>query len=576
MVNSTIYLKESQLSHLPPTFSHALTPAVYAEFGFIPSAKGPKKKCIIGVTVAGISFFRPNTRGHTWKLSLYVSTYDLTEVVWVDPKRRELIYQGGSTYFMSDHADDCVSWLLTARQSLFLCSTTMGPIALTNYQGELRTFGDLITRSTEWQIPYIALCRHHGGEPSPRFVELFGSERIQKQSTLILDPSFDPPVHFDCILSPLLHECRLKTLVFKNWMPFGVCRLAHFLMKRAPSIRTLVFEGYSFLVPAQLRLEKIKGILPLSLTFNDCPFSENLMISLIDEVCTFKGNLRQFVMSNIQLSAVLMKHFFKSLRNKCWRKVEILELNKVDYGSIPSDRVMRRWTNCLERCRFLQRFSISSWSPGMHLHMNTFAGSSLLSELILCDLDMAQPFLPFVLPRGLSLLDVSRSHFTAASLQSFFKILASARSPLSLILQDLVLPEAHWRALFKALAALDRMATVVELDWSGNPLLPSDVEYFTHYFFNDSAIRFFSFGRIFGPDRISELEAFVGGLSQANLVGISVHGSAESNFGGNIVKLTDVLGVLDQIKILDITGQKLTDADLAALPAFFEAHTKIT
>jgi hypothetical protein len=390
-----------------------------------------------------------------------------------------------------------------------------------------------------------------------------------------LDASYQAPTHFECILHPIIQLGPLQTLVFRNWASFGVCRLAHFLMKRSPSIRTLIFENYSFLVPAQLRLEKIKGLLPLSITFNNCKFSEPLLMNLIDQLGLFKGQFRQLTINTVQFTMPLLKHFFKSLRLRCWRKLAILELNNVDGKSMPSDRVIHRVEQVLERCRFLQCLSLSSWTSGIRVPLSLFSRSCFLGEIHLCDLDMAQPFMPFALPHGVHLLDVSRSHFTTASLQSFFTILSNAKAPLSLVLQDLVLPEAHWRTFFDALPRLNRMPCVFELDWSGNQLGPAGA--FVSYFFDPSTnVRFFGFGRIFTPATIADFTEFVNALPRDRLVGLAVTGSAERNFAGQARAFIGALEGAPTIKVLDISGHKFTDADLLVFPEFFAAHGHIT
>jgi hypothetical protein len=573
MQNSKIYLKDSELARIPPSQNNSLNPILFAETGVMPSSKGKKKKCILMVNINGIYFFRPDTKGTIWKVGQFISIYDLNQIVQVDAKRRDLIATTASLYFSCDHADECVSWIFTVRQSLFLCAGDIGPIVLTNYRSEIKTYGVLISDANASQARYATLCHRYGSVPCEAFLRLFETFDIAYMKTLVLDQSYHAPPNLKAITAPILQLGAIRELHFVGFAPYAVCRIAHACMKHTATIRTIVFEGYSFLIPAQLRMDKLKIADPVSFTFLDCHLSESVFASLVDQLTKFMGPFQRLSIKAMQFTAQMLKQLFKAFKRKCFRGLEMLELEGIDAKQIAGDRILRHIVSALRSCRFLSKLTISSWVPRLALQFSAFSRCYILNELVLSNIDMAQPIIAFTVPPNLHFIDVSRSHFTIASLQSFLKILARVTSPLSLNLADLVLPEAHWKSFFDALPALPTMNSVRELDWSGNPM-PSDV--FLRYFFETNAILFLVIDRIFKPTTSPSLESFLRSIPHSDrLVGLSVGGDQDCNYSGALAHLTQALQALPNLQLLHVNGQKIQDADCPTFLEFISGRSKI-
>jgi hypothetical protein len=157
-----LYLKEADLKTIPAGFSHALLPLLFAEAGSIPDAKGKKKKCFITVNAAAIGLFRLES-GHQVKSAESASVYDITEIVWVDNKRRGITTKQGTFYFICDHADEAIGWIIGARNVLLAKVPNATPIRLQKFQMEPKSQPP--ETIPNWQaisqLRYVALCSRY-------------------------------------------------------------------------------------------------------------------------------------------------------------------------------------------------------------------------------------------------------------------------------------------------------------------------------------------------------------------------------------------------------------------------------
>jgi hypothetical protein len=107
----------------------------------------------------------------------------IAEIVYLDPKRRDIV--------ICDHPE-CVSWIFTTRQSLFLCATDVRPIRLLLPQSkaDLQTYGAPVTQRNAGPMRYITLCHHTGVRPCESFVNFFGAAQGERHTHIQIDGNF--------------------------------------------------------------------------------------------------------------------------------------------------------------------------------------------------------------------------------------------------------------------------------------------------------------------------------------------------------------------------------------------------
>jgi hypothetical protein len=122
---------------------------------------------------------------------------------------------------------------------------------------------------------------------------------------------------------------------------------------------------------------------------------------------------------------------------------------------------------------------------------------------------------------------------------------------------------------------LPRVRCLRELDWSGNSLPQRILQEFVGFFFASNAIRFLTIDTIFQTKTLGDLRAFVQALPTQELFGLSIGGDRERRFSGHFTEFLDVIGSFNDLSILHIDGQGMTEADASALIMFLERHPNI-
>jgi hypothetical protein len=286
-----------ELKNLPPAFSHRLIPILFAEKGNMPSSKGKGKPCYLVVNLAGIYFFRPQATA-IYKLSQFLSTYSVSRITWEDPKKRTLSSRSLSTYFSCHHADEAVAWIIAARRVMFLGIIDPTPVALDNFPAPpvVPSADFLVSPRDLPQIRYVCLSERYDARPLESFIELFRGLDPERNKTLVLDESCGGPENLKCLVLPIIQLGQFTTIHFKGFAPYSVCRLIHYFLKHSNTIRTVILETYSFLLPCQLRLGKIRLAPPgpLSVIFMMCPLPGDIFAELMTELAAFEGEYQRF------------------------------------------------------------------------------------------------------------------------------------------------------------------------------------------------------------------------------------------------------------------------------------------
>lgn len=564
---SAIHVKESVLKALPNIF-HPLTPPLFVESGQMPCHdKNKSKACIIYINLCGVYFIRPISFSKKYKLSQFISTYDISEIDYQDRLQCDIITKTKSLFIHCEHCEEAVSCILSARRLLFKDMKESNKIQVIGFPSppvspNLQLPPDISIVS----LRYIAMCSKRNFLPEGRILDVLNKYNPATHVTLTLDESCIAPPNIKNLLYPIFTFKHIQILRFKNFSPYFVCRFIHHLIKHAFKVDSIIIEGYSHIVPDQLRMEKTRAFRPLCLVFKNCNFSDETNEKLFEQLGKFPGEIGRISFINCSISASGCKSLFDTITStRSFKELEMLEINN-NSNSFYDEQVIEGVKAVLKHCRCILKLSVANWTQPIHFGINNFQNYLLLSEINLSGQDMTQP-LPddFKMLRMVHCLNLSRCNFTFNSLQSLFKVLSTSRAPLAVRLADLKIPDAHWKNFYSSLSTFPKLNCLCELDWSGNSIYSQDIGNFANYFFSGNRLRYLQIDRIFSSQQAEDLYNLLNCLSGKQIVGISIGGSPELNFGGNLRSLLKAVELLMNLHILRLDGQKIADMDTSAL-----------
>jgi hypothetical protein len=358
MLQPRFFLKEADLRAIPSSVNRVL-PMLFVEPGKMPKVNRGEKTCLIHVSVAGITFLRYSTSKP--KVRLFLSTYLIESITWINPQKREIRTAGLTTWFSCKHADDAISWILGSRQALFVGMIASLPISLINFPVEPTTPSDLISPDTLPQHRYICYSYRYSLVPADSFLSFFQNLSPEFSDKLTLDDRLTAPEHLKVIVLPLVQLPRVRIVHFKRFSPYAVCRLTHCLLKHCTGLRTVLFEGYSHCVPSQLRMQKLAGKHPYNFIIMNCSFTAPVFSALMQQLSLYGGEYQRFTLRGLEFGPRHLESLFLALESaRPFRTLEILELDGLRIQA-PSEASRERVRDVLEHCRFLTRVSLSGW-----------------------------------------------------------------------------------------------------------------------------------------------------------------------------------------------------------------------
>jgi hypothetical protein len=576
-MRTRIAISEKEMKHIAQAFPYSTMPVVFVEQGMMPTSKGKKKKCIIFITVAGCSLLRPHSSGHGYKTSDFISPYSLVEIGYADAKRRNLVTKSGSLYFISDHADEVVAWMIAARAWLLQDLGETTAVQLTSFPSPLPTApaDSLGPKANLAQFRYLALCQLHDTAADAAIVNLLVN-LSPRTLRLFLDDRIEPPYMIRCLALPLVHISKFTTLHFRNFCPNAACRLAHYLMKKSGSVRALVFEGYSHFVPAQLRLDKLpQPSAPVTVGLVRCPLTESLFEDFMLHLSKFTGKYQRLVFVGLALSVANSKSLLVSLKTaQCFDAIEVMQIDAIDSKGLSLDRVERVVRKVLKYCRFLVRFSLSDWSSPLRIQFQWFQRSNYLAELVLVGQDLTQLSPAAAIPPNVRVLDLTRCAFEPKSLAVLVGLVADVGHPMSLVLADIKMSDAAWRAFFEEAGGIPRAKCITELNWSGNPIETAHVKPFVELFLTPNPIRFLAVDRVFSTMQFQDLKNIINALPRDRVFGFSI-GGASPLLLACIPDLLALMAEFPRLAVLHLNGQKIAESDIMSIIHFLKMHRSI-
>ena len=583
------FIKESDVRHLEQIQQHDKLKIFYADNGTLMNSKGKFKACIIAENIAGIYFYYKKVMRHQFQLKHFMSIYDIIEIKYVDSKKRLLKTKTKEINFTADHPDRVVSKLLSARSCLFDQLPDLNPIKISTFP-KIPTISRGRPAEKDLSISvlrYICQCLRVDETPIKSMINILN--KIDKKTNHIatIDDNIEILSNLHALSDPIAPIKNVTTICLRKISPYIACALAHLFLKTSTSIRTFIFDGFSFLVPHQLKLAKMAKIKrPISLIFDQCSFDDRSFQSLLNEFSQFPGEFQRLSFNNVSLTSKMIDLFIAAMsKSRSIRTLELLEFNEISFFDNLSEEALNSLIELFTKhCRFLDRisftFKIKNSKPfPTQIQMDNFLNYSILGEIAISGQDLSNQFIStsMTLPSHIRLLDFSRCVFSIESIKGLFNLLSDYENPLSLSLADINFSNTDWKQLFEALSSSSPLKCISEIDWSGNKIPKEHISTFCDFFIDPDIFRFLSIDRIFNLKNINDLNELLSSVSKVNnLWGISIGGDSNRNFcGSSFSNLLSSLKTVIPIHSLHIEGQVVSEPDLMMLVDFLNENDQI-
>lgn len=574
---SSIFSKESTIKQFPDLGQNYVQPT-FIEGGIMPDRKGhgKTKSCQIYINNAGIFFLRPFKLSKGFKVSIFIPVDTISELFYDNQKRRTIVWIKGRTFYECAHIERSIECILASRIA-FLPNSPQ--IMCANFPQPPTAAQPSVPVEKNSLLRYINLCfRNEGGDYDPSVLQFLASLNSDKSDSVVFDSNCVLPRKCSILFKSMRSE-KIRSIHFKNVAPYGVCRYVHFIIKRLSTVTSIVFEGYTTLIPEQLRTENLKPRIPLSFAFVNCQFTDKCFIDLIEKLSNLNGEIQKFSIVNMTLSADSWNYLFYAFDSfKPWNTLEYFEMNQIDLKTITPEEVSTSILILQRRCRFIQYISLSNWVQPIPIDIDSFSHSSALSQLVLkkqdftgLNNDKAR------LPTNIVYIDVGQSSFTLASLQSFFRLILSIpKKPIFLNFSDIKMQDGSWNQFYSSLSSLSEINNIKGLDWSGNPIDSSCIMPFCQFFFAQNNVSHLSIDRIFNNSQIDDLRNLVNSIGPNKIYSLSICGNSNHNFGGSMSQFLDIINSLgNNLLIIHIDGHKVSSIDSPAVINFIRNHNSI-
>jgi len=575
-----VFLKKARRKRFIELFPHSPMPILFAEVGHKTSYQGRRKKGLIVVDFAGLRMSRSVSSLKAGIDTLFVPTYDVERIRYIDRKRRELVTPRGKVAFSCSHADEAVACIVRWRRALFPRGDRR-PIELIDFP-EAPSLPDgrgLVNENDLAMLSYRCACERYNEVPDGALLSLFQTPDSGSIRSLVLSAACKLTSAPGCVVEPILQLGRLEVVRFRGFAPRVVCRVAHFLLKRSSTINTVVFDSYAKLEPVQLRMQSIRntGRGALSMVFRECRLAGSVMVDLIKELARFPGEFQRLSFNAPRLTKGVCQALLEAMmRARCFRTLEVLEFDRARVSSVSHESVADVAGIIVKRCRFIQVVSLSMRSPIMGIPLSSFNCCNTLTEIVLMKHDMSRYMGSFEVPPSVHRIDLSHCIFGFESLHRLLENLVEATAPLTLGLASLDMPAADWEELFAFWhGGPPPIDCIRELDWSGNKLSTESVEQFATFICSLTEVRFLGIDGVFASRSLTDFAFLMAAIPTGNLWGLSVCGTRKRNFSTKFTQFTNALEIRSDIRILHVDGQRMTDSDSSVFIDYLKRNDAI-
>lgn len=584
------YLKGGVFDRMQQTYPHNILKIIYFDKGTILNSKNKFHPCFILQNLAGIYFYCKKLMHTQLILKTFISIYDIREIKYLDPKKRQILTQYSDVTFTSDHIDQTIIKLRSTRSFLFYKIPDLHSMKLTAFP-QMPTLVKQEPAQNSMSISairYICQALRRNDPIDTKLLSLAQTLFEQNNQTLIVTQDFPLYKNIHSITDTISLSQSLTTVIFSNYAPYAICTIIHFILKRSETIRTIVLQNYSIFIPYQMKLQKLSNIKgPISLIFDNCQFNDYTFQLLIEHLGKFNGEYQRLSFNNLQFTSCMIELLFEMVKKtRSFRTLEMFELSNVDPSAdFTKERLNKAAGILLHQCPLLSSAIFSfkkSLSYSVPVSLSLFLPHNIISEIVINGQIITEKFSKITINPYLRLLDLSKNTFSMDSLQSIFSLLSSIKRPKGFVfsIQDISINDSDWNSFFEFLTTIQPIQCITELDWSGNPIPSQNIETFVRTFFSNDLIRYISIDRVFSSSSINELGQLMTLIKQylngRSLWGLSIKGDDDNNFSGNsFSSFLSNLAIISPFHSLNINNHKLLEPDLLCLVDFLKQHKEI-
>lgn len=276
---SFIFSKESIIKQFPNLGQEYIQP-LFIEGGNMQDSKkaGKSKSCQIYINNAGIFFLRPIKLSKLFKISLFLPSFSIKKLYFINHKRRTIESSYRIIFFECPHIDEAINFIVTSKNTIY---PYLDRVIFVNFPRPPDTNQIPIPTENVSLIKYASYCILKEENIESSACQYLSNLNTQISRTITLDSNLVLLNKCNCFVRSLN---LIRVVCLKNFMPYTACRCVHFFIKRLPRISRILFEGYSILVPNQLKMENLEPQIPLSFCFVNCKFSDDCFIELIENI----------------------------------------------------------------------------------------------------------------------------------------------------------------------------------------------------------------------------------------------------------------------------------------------------
>jgi hypothetical protein len=128
---------------------------------------------------------------------------------------------------------------------------------------------------------------------------------------------------------------------------------------------TVIFEQYSFLVPMQLKMDRLTKLTKsISVIFIGCPLKPRLATRVVLELCKFPGEYQRVEFGGFRVNKQACRDIFGPIESACClRTVEMIGFDDFQASSLPAGLILQSIRLVINRCRLAQRICFCNWNP---------------------------------------------------------------------------------------------------------------------------------------------------------------------------------------------------------------------
>ena len=377
------------------------------------------------------------------------------------------------------------------------------------------------------------------------------------------------PVALAIAYDEKLEAVRLRNLNFASFMPYYMN-----IIQYNSSVKRVTFSSVSFdgsVKPYVDVWAKKTQFSANQMIFNDCQLVTPDFLAFLEAFEMYPADMSNISFVRCTMSKEVLEALFESVYvSPCFRTLSDLSISETRSGDLLQVYVLQFLSsNFLINQKHLNIVSFSDCCLDLNIlfpfffKFETAVQSVVLTGNRFTVGDSLSEIDDF---QNVSELTLSNSSFTGDTLLKLFQVLAKAkRAPKTLALDALKIDEVGWNTFYAGIADV-KIESLKLLSWCNNPMRAKQMVSFKQFLLNQPSLTDLGLSNsIMFIDADACLGYLVDIAKSINLEKLEIRAAGAQTFGRKLHPLLQVLLERKTIKMLDVTGQGVSDEGLNLL-----------